>query len=53
MRSAGGPQEAAITGTLAGQPVDARVTRANGCEIDTWDRMLAGVLPPTSGVGDG
>lgn len=49
----GGPQEATITGTLAGQPVDARVTRNNGCEIDTWDRMLAGVLPATIGVGDG
>jgi hypothetical protein len=46
----GGPQEAAITGTLDGQPVDATVTRVNGCEIDDWDRVLDGFLPPTQGV---
>ncbi len=46
----GGPQHASITGRVDGRSVDARITRANGCEIDTWDRLLAGLLPPTVGV---
>jgi len=40
----GGPEQARITGTLDGAPVDARLERANGCEIDRWDRLVA-VLP--------
>jgi hypothetical protein len=46
----GGPQQATVTGTLQGQPVDRTVSRRDGCEIDAWDRLLAGVLPPTIGV---
>lgn len=49
----GGPQEATITGTIDGVAVDATVSRVNGCEIDTWDRLLAGILPPTQGVQGG
>jgi hypothetical protein len=47
----GGPQVATITGWLDGEPVEAEVSRVNGCEIDTWDRLLAGFLPPTEWVG--
>lgn len=46
----GGPQVATITGRLGGEPVEAEVSRVNGCEIDTWDRLLAGLLPPTEGA---
>jgi len=48
----GGPDEAAITGTLDEQPVDTVIDRTNGCGIDDWDRKLAGVLPPALGVTD-
>ncbi len=46
----GGPDEAAITGTLDDQPVDVVITRNNGCGIDDWDTTLAGVLPVARGV---
>ena len=36
----GGPEQARITGTLAGAPVDAVLSRGNGCEIDRWERLL-------------
>jgi hypothetical protein len=32
----GGPQTATVTGTLAGAPIDAEFSRANGCEIARW-----------------
>lgn len=35
----GGREEARITGTLDGAPVDAALSRANGCEIDRWERL--------------
>jgi len=35
----GGPQVATVTGTLRGEPVDARFTRVNGCEISRWDAV--------------
>ncbi len=41
----GGPETAAITGTLDGQAVDTTVDRANGCGIDDWDALLAPLLP--------
>lgn len=34
----GGPDELAVTGELRGEPIDAAFTRANGCEIDRFDR---------------
>lgn len=49
----GGPQVATITGTIDGEAVDAEVSRVNGCEISTWDDMLAGILPPTDGAAAG
>jgi hypothetical protein len=42
----GGPAEARIVGSLDGEPVDARLSRANGCEIARWEALSA-VLPPT------
>jgi hypothetical protein len=41
----GGPAEARIVGTVDGEAVDARLSRANGCEIARWtalDPLLAG-----------
>lgn len=46
----GGPDEAHITGTLDGQPVDLVVDRADGCGIDDWDRTLGDVLPAPAGT---
>jgi hypothetical protein len=40
----GGPQTARITGSWRGKPVDARLSRTNGCEIARWD-ALRGLLP--------
>jgi hypothetical protein len=41
----GGAQRAIVTGTVAGEPVDATFHRRNGCEIEAWDELL-GLLPP-------
>jgi hypothetical protein len=35
----GGDQEAHIAGVVRGNPVDAMLSRSNGCEIDRWDRL--------------
>lgn len=35
----GGPQVATVKGTWRGVPVDARLSRANGCEIARWDKL--------------
>ncbi|MFH8580552.1 subtilase-type protease inhibitor [Streptomyces zaomyceticus] len=40
----GGPAVAHITGTWQGRTVDARFSRADGCEIDRWEN-LEPVLP--------
>ncbi|WP_030024449.1 SSI family serine proteinase inhibitor, partial [Streptomyces monomycini] len=40
----GGPATARITGRWAGRPVDARFSRADGCEISRWNRFVP-VLP--------
>ena len=37
----GGPQTATVKGTLRGEPVDARFTRVNGCEIARWQDAAA------------
>jgi hypothetical protein len=37
----GGPETARVRGTLDGKPVDAHFSRANGCEIERWDRNAA------------
>ncbi|WP_326698730.1 subtilase-type protease inhibitor [Streptomyces sp. NBC_01754] len=41
---AGGPAAARVEGTWHGQPVDARFSRANGCEISRWNNLVP-VLP--------
>ena len=46
----GGPDLAAIVGTLDGEAVTTTVDRSNGCGIDDWDRLLVDVLPPALGV---
>ena len=46
----GGPDLAHIVGTYDGITVDTTVDRANGCGIDDWDRVLAGVLRPARGI---
>ncbi|CAM5403440.1 SSI family serine proteinase inhibitor [Streptomyces tanashiensis] len=35
----GGPALAHVTGTWQGHEVDARFSRANGCEIDRWENL--------------
>ncbi|MFD0078352.1 SSI family serine proteinase inhibitor [Streptomyces sp. NPDC127166] len=35
----GGPAVAHVTGTWQGRQVDARFSRANGCEIDRWENL--------------
>ncbi len=37
----GGPERAAVDGVLAGRDVHAELNRANGCEIDRWERLQA------------
>jgi hypothetical protein len=34
----GGPQVAEVRGTFDGRRINARFTRADGCQIDRWDR---------------
>ena len=41
----GGPEVARISGTIAGQQVNAVINRANGCGISDWDN-LAAILGP-------
>lgn len=36
----GGPDEVRIRGTLDGEPVNALLTRVNGCEIDRFERLV-------------
>jgi hypothetical protein len=35
----GDPQVAEVRGTFHGRPVNARFTRADGCEINRWNRV--------------
>jgi hypothetical protein len=42
----GGPGVARVTGTLAGEPVDARFSLEDGCEIARWERNRALLGPP-------
>ncbi|MFI8963166.1 SSI family serine proteinase inhibitor [Streptomyces sp. NPDC053493] len=44
----GGPATAHITGTWQGRAVDARFSRADGCEIDRWENLRP-VLPHVKG----
>jgi hypothetical protein len=42
----GGPAVARVTGTLDGEPVDARFGLEDGCEIARWERNQALLGPP-------
>jgi hypothetical protein len=44
----GGPAEARVHGELRGEPVDARFSRVNACEIERWDRNMALLGRPSS-----
>lgn len=46
----GGEDLAVITGTIDGLAVDTTVDRTNGCGINDWDVLLAGVLPTPVGA---
>jgi hypothetical protein len=35
----GGPETATVKGSLNGEPVDARFTRTDGCEISRWQQV--------------
>ena len=35
----GGPETATIKGTIRGEPVDAKFSRSDGCEIERWKRV--------------
>ena len=37
----GGPETRDDPGDLAGEPVEAEFSRANGCEIERFDRFVA------------
>ncbi|MEU0134904.1 SSI family serine proteinase inhibitor [Streptomyces sp. NPDC006296] len=41
---AGGPAAARVQGTWQGETIDARFSRANGCEISRWNNLVP-VLP--------
>lgn len=43
----GGPEKAAITGTVDGEPIDAEVSRHNGCGISDWDQLEPLLGAPT------
>jgi len=45
----GSADVAAVIGELDGQPVSTTFDRTNGCGIDDWDNVMAGLLPlPTN-----
>ena len=46
----GGAQTAEITGTWNGKPVNATLSRQNGCQINRW-HALEGLLPKEAGAG--
>ncbi|MCD9199193.1 SSI family serine proteinase inhibitor [Aeromicrobium wangtongii] len=35
----GGPQTASVTGTFDGEKIDATFSRADGCEIERWEKL--------------
>jgi len=36
----GGPDQVEMSGAIAGETVDVTLTRANGCEIERFDRLV-------------
>ena len=47
----GGPEVANVGGLLDDVEVDFEINRINGCGIDDWDRVFAGLVPPAGAVG--
>ena len=45
----GGPQRAAVAGTVAGEQVSAEYKASDGCQISRWD-ALSGLLGPATGA---
>jgi hypothetical protein len=47
----GGPEEAHVTGTLRGRPVDVTINRADGCGIAHYEELFAALdrEPPLAG----
>jgi hypothetical protein len=47
----GGPEEAHVTGTLRGRPVDRTIDRSDGCGIADYEALFAalGFKPPVGG----
>lgn len=45
----GGPQRATVTGTVAGESVEAQFAASDGCQISRWD-ALSGLLGPAMGA---
>jgi hypothetical protein len=41
----GGPQKALVVGSVKGKSVHATFTRANGCEIERWQRISPWLVP--------
>jgi hypothetical protein len=46
----GGPQQATVTGTVDGNPVEASFSLRDGCEIDVWN-AAKDVLGSAGGAG--
>ena len=44
----GGPETATVSGLLDGIEVDYEINRTNGCGVDDWERVFAGLVPPPS-----
>jgi predicted small secreted protein len=42
----GGPETATVGGLLDDIEVDFEINRTNGCGIDDWERVFAGLVPP-------
>ena len=42
----GGPETATVSGLLDGVEVNYEINRTNGCGIDDWERVFAGLVPP-------
>jgi hypothetical protein len=42
----GGPQEARVTGTVDGRPVDRTIRRSDGCGISDWKALEPLLGPP-------
>jgi hypothetical protein len=42
----GGPETATVVGLLDDIEIDYEINRTNGCGIDDWERVFAGLVPP-------